>query len=122
MTFLTWILAGVLAGVLAGWVMKRGGYGLSWDITLGPGGGEGEGRNRHWRSHRDEGRGAGRERVRPDRHRRQAHGDAQAEKHVGQPDGAAARGEASLYRCPGTAHQARGRADRADPQIRHVRK
>src|SRR5213594_820207 len=35
MTFLTWILAGVLAGVLAGWVMKRGGYGLSWDITLG---------------------------------------------------------------------------------------
>lgn len=35
MTFLTWILAGVLAGLLAGWVMKRGGYGLSWDITLG---------------------------------------------------------------------------------------
>src|SRR2546422_4015893 len=35
MTFLMWILAGVLAGLLAGWVMKRGGYGLSWDITLG---------------------------------------------------------------------------------------
>ena len=35
MTFLTWILAGVLAGLLAGWVMKRGSYGLSWDITLG---------------------------------------------------------------------------------------
>jgi uncharacterized membrane protein YeaQ/YmgE (transglycosylase-associated protein family) len=35
MTFLTWILAGVLAGLLAGWVMKRGGYGLNWDITLG---------------------------------------------------------------------------------------
>ena len=35
MTFLTWILAGVLAGLLAGWVVKRGGYGLNWDITLG---------------------------------------------------------------------------------------
>ncbi len=35
MTFLMWILAGVLAGLLAGCVMKRGGYGLSWDITLG---------------------------------------------------------------------------------------
>ena len=35
MTFLAWILAGVFAGLLAGWVMKRGGYGLSWDITLG---------------------------------------------------------------------------------------
>lgn len=35
MTFLTWILAGVLAGVLAGWVVKRGGSGLRWDITLG---------------------------------------------------------------------------------------
>jgi uncharacterized membrane protein YeaQ/YmgE (transglycosylase-associated protein family) len=35
MTFLTWILAGVLAGLLAGWVVKRGGLGLRWDITLG---------------------------------------------------------------------------------------
>ena len=35
MTFLTWILAGVLAGLMAGWVVKRGGYGLRWDITLG---------------------------------------------------------------------------------------
>ena len=35
MTFLTWILAGVLAGLLAGWVVKHGGYGLRWDITLG---------------------------------------------------------------------------------------
>jgi uncharacterized membrane protein YeaQ/YmgE (transglycosylase-associated protein family) len=35
MTFLMWILAGLLAGLLAGWVMKRGSYGLSWDITLG---------------------------------------------------------------------------------------
>jgi uncharacterized membrane protein YeaQ/YmgE (transglycosylase-associated protein family) len=35
MTFLTWILAGVLVGLLAGWVVKRGGYGLRWDITLG---------------------------------------------------------------------------------------
>src|SRR5256712_10306923 len=35
MTFLTWILAGVLAGLVAGGVVKRGGYGLRWDITLG---------------------------------------------------------------------------------------
>jgi uncharacterized membrane protein YeaQ/YmgE (transglycosylase-associated protein family) len=35
MTFLMWILAGLLAGLLAGWAMKRGSYGLSWDITLG---------------------------------------------------------------------------------------
>ena len=35
MTFLTWILAGLLAGLLAGWAMKRGSFGLSWDITLG---------------------------------------------------------------------------------------
>jgi uncharacterized membrane protein YeaQ/YmgE (transglycosylase-associated protein family) len=26
---------GVLAGVLAGYVMKRGGYGMRWDIILG---------------------------------------------------------------------------------------
>src|SRR3989475_13080516 len=35
MTFFTWILVGLLAGLLAGWVVKRGGYGLRWDITLG---------------------------------------------------------------------------------------
>jgi uncharacterized membrane protein YeaQ/YmgE (transglycosylase-associated protein family) len=35
MTFLTWILAGVSAGLLAGWALKRGGFGLRWDITLG---------------------------------------------------------------------------------------
>jgi uncharacterized membrane protein YeaQ/YmgE (transglycosylase-associated protein family) len=35
MIFLAWILAGLLAGLLAGWVMKRGSYGLSWDIALG---------------------------------------------------------------------------------------
>ncbi|HZO38604.1 MAG TPA: GlsB/YeaQ/YmgE family stress response membrane protein [Methylomirabilota bacterium] len=35
MTFLTWILAGVLAGLLAGWIVKRGSYGLNWDLTLG---------------------------------------------------------------------------------------
>ena len=35
MTFLTWILAGLLAGLLAGWALKRGGFGLRWDITLG---------------------------------------------------------------------------------------
>jgi uncharacterized membrane protein YeaQ/YmgE (transglycosylase-associated protein family) len=31
----SWVLVGVLAGVLAGYVMKRGGYGLRWDIILG---------------------------------------------------------------------------------------
>src|SRR2546427_11729137 len=35
MTFFTWILVGLLAGLLAGWVVKRRGYGLKWDITLG---------------------------------------------------------------------------------------
>ena len=29
------VLIGVLAGWLAGYVMKRGGYGLRWDIILG---------------------------------------------------------------------------------------
>jgi uncharacterized membrane protein YeaQ/YmgE (transglycosylase-associated protein family) len=29
------VVVGVLAGVLAGYVMKRGGYGLRWDVILG---------------------------------------------------------------------------------------
>jgi uncharacterized membrane protein YeaQ/YmgE (transglycosylase-associated protein family) len=29
------VFVGVLAGVLAGYVMKRGGYGMRWDIILG---------------------------------------------------------------------------------------
>lgn len=29
------VLVGVLVGWLAGYVMKRGGYGLRWDIILG---------------------------------------------------------------------------------------
>jgi uncharacterized membrane protein YeaQ/YmgE (transglycosylase-associated protein family) len=33
--FVSWVLVGVLAGLLAGLVMKRGGYGLKWDIILG---------------------------------------------------------------------------------------
>jgi uncharacterized membrane protein YeaQ/YmgE (transglycosylase-associated protein family) len=33
-----WVFVGVLAGVLAGYVMKRGGYGMRWDIILGLGG------------------------------------------------------------------------------------
>lgn len=33
--FVTWVLVGVLAGVVAGLAMKRGGYGLGKDITLG---------------------------------------------------------------------------------------
>jgi uncharacterized membrane protein YeaQ/YmgE (transglycosylase-associated protein family) len=28
------VFVGVLAGVLAGYVMKRGGYGMKWDIIL----------------------------------------------------------------------------------------
>jgi uncharacterized membrane protein YeaQ/YmgE (transglycosylase-associated protein family) len=33
--FVTWVLVGALMGLLAGLVMKRGGYGLKRDITLG---------------------------------------------------------------------------------------
>ncbi len=33
--FAMWVLVGLFAGVLAGAVMKRGGYGLRWDIILG---------------------------------------------------------------------------------------
>lgn len=33
--FVSWVVVGALAGVLAGYVMKRGGYGLRWDIGLG---------------------------------------------------------------------------------------
>lgn len=33
--FVSWVLVGVLAGILAGFAMKRGGYGLRWDIILG---------------------------------------------------------------------------------------
>lgn len=33
--FVSWVLVGVLAGVLAGFVMKRGGHGLKWDVILG---------------------------------------------------------------------------------------
>ena len=35
MNLVMWILVGLLAGLLAGGVMKRGGYGLRWDILLG---------------------------------------------------------------------------------------
>lgn len=41
--FVTWVLVGVVAGVLAGFVMKRGGYGLSKDVTLGLAGSIGAG-------------------------------------------------------------------------------
>lgn len=34
-TFAIWGLVGLLAGWLAGVVMKPGGYGLKWDISLG---------------------------------------------------------------------------------------
>src|SRR5438132_14311607 len=33
--FVTWVLVGLSAGLLAGLVMKRGGYGLKRDISLG---------------------------------------------------------------------------------------
>jgi uncharacterized membrane protein YeaQ/YmgE (transglycosylase-associated protein family) len=35
MEFLTWITIGAIAGWLAGQVMKRGGYGVPFDILLG---------------------------------------------------------------------------------------
>jgi uncharacterized membrane protein YeaQ/YmgE (transglycosylase-associated protein family) len=33
--FISWVFVGALVGVLAGLVMKRGGYGLKKDVTLG---------------------------------------------------------------------------------------
>jgi uncharacterized membrane protein YeaQ/YmgE (transglycosylase-associated protein family) len=33
--FVSWVFVGALVGVLAGLVMKRGGYGLKKDVTLG---------------------------------------------------------------------------------------
>ncbi|MBI4012727.1 MAG: GlsB/YeaQ/YmgE family stress response membrane protein [Candidatus Rokubacteria bacterium] len=30
-----WVLGGLLAGLLAGVVMRRGGYGLRWDVIVG---------------------------------------------------------------------------------------
>ena len=33
--FALWVLVGLLTGWLAGFVIKRGGYGLRWDIVLG---------------------------------------------------------------------------------------
>ena len=33
--FVIWVLMGVLVGLLGGLVMKRGGYGLKRDVTLG---------------------------------------------------------------------------------------
>jgi uncharacterized membrane protein YeaQ/YmgE (transglycosylase-associated protein family) len=41
--FVTWVVAGVLAGLLAGLAVKRGGYGLKRDVTLGLVGGIGAG-------------------------------------------------------------------------------
>jgi uncharacterized membrane protein YeaQ/YmgE (transglycosylase-associated protein family) len=35
MNLVMWVLVALLAGLLAGYVMKRGGYGLRWDIMLG---------------------------------------------------------------------------------------
>jgi uncharacterized membrane protein YeaQ/YmgE (transglycosylase-associated protein family) len=34
-TFAMWVGVGLLAGSLAGFVLKHGGYGLSWDMILG---------------------------------------------------------------------------------------
>ncbi len=33
-----WVLVGLIAGWLAGFMMKGGGYGLLWDLSLGLGG------------------------------------------------------------------------------------
>jgi uncharacterized membrane protein YeaQ/YmgE (transglycosylase-associated protein family) len=35
MNFVMWVLVAVLAGLMAEYAMKRGGYGLGWDIALG---------------------------------------------------------------------------------------
>ena len=35
MNLVVWVLVALVAGVLAGSVMKPGGYGLGWDLTLG---------------------------------------------------------------------------------------
>jgi len=35
MTFVMWVLVAMLAGLVAEYAMKRGGYGLGWDIALG---------------------------------------------------------------------------------------
>jgi len=35
MNLVMWVLMALVAGLLAASVMKRGGYGLGWDITLG---------------------------------------------------------------------------------------
>ena len=35
MNLVMWVLVALVAGLLAASVMKRGGYGLRWDITLG---------------------------------------------------------------------------------------
>jgi uncharacterized membrane protein YeaQ/YmgE (transglycosylase-associated protein family) len=35
MNFVVWVLVAVAAGLLARYVMKDGGYGLGWDVTLG---------------------------------------------------------------------------------------
>jgi uncharacterized membrane protein YeaQ/YmgE (transglycosylase-associated protein family) len=35
MNLVMWVLVALVAGLLAASVMKRGGYGLAWDIALG---------------------------------------------------------------------------------------
>jgi uncharacterized membrane protein YeaQ/YmgE (transglycosylase-associated protein family) len=35
MNFVVWVLVAVAAGLLARYVMKDGGQGLGWDVTLG---------------------------------------------------------------------------------------
>ncbi len=35
MNVIMWVLVALLAGLLAGFVIKRGGYGRGWDVTLG---------------------------------------------------------------------------------------
>ena len=35
MNFVMWVLVAVLAGLVAAYAMKRGGYGVAWDIALG---------------------------------------------------------------------------------------
>ena len=91
-------LVAVVAWMILGPVSAAGRDGRGdrgQDVYGDAGSDEGEGRDRHGRSHRHEGHGAGRERLRPDRLRGEAHGDAQAEEHVDESDRPPASGGSS---------------------------
>src|SRR6267143_2569938 len=65
---------------------------------------------------------ADRDRFRPHRDAREAHRLAEAEEHLRQRQRPPGWGQDRLPRRPGTAHEARGLTDRADPQARRLRR